>query len=106
MVPSRGRLRFKNILNFRLLAPASGLRGQLKQKVTFFLRKRIVVPSPATHIKLVAIALIALHHFSLLPSSSSIAFIIHYSMADTLFMPPLLPLPRRLASMTQGTTPV
>jgi hypothetical protein len=67
-----------------------------------FLRKRIVVPLPATHIKLVAIALIALHHFSLLPSSSSIAFIIHYSMADTLFMPPLLPLPRRLAPMTQG----
>jgi hypothetical protein len=49
----------------------------VKTESYLFLRKRIVVPSPATHIKLVTIAF-----------SSSIAFIIHCSMADTTFHAP------------------
>jgi hypothetical protein len=56
----------------RLLASTSGLRGQLKQKVIFFLGKRIILPLTATHIKLIAIVIIAFHYFSFLPSHLSL----------------------------------
>jgi hypothetical protein len=59
----------------------------VETKSYLFLGKRIVAPSPATHIKLVAIAL---HRFAL-AFSSSIAFIIHCSMADTTVHAPAAP---------------
>jgi hypothetical protein len=71
----------------------------------FFLGKRIIALSPATHIKLVAIALIALSHFSLLPSHLLLSSSFNVQWMTPLFMPPLLSLPRELAPMTQGTTP-
>jgi hypothetical protein len=70
-----------------------------------FLGKRIVAPSPATHIKLVSITLIALRHFSLLPSHLPLPSSFTAQWLTPLFMPPLLPLSRRLAPMTQGTIP-
>jgi hypothetical protein len=76
----------------RLLASASGLRGRLEWKVTFFLGERIIALSPTTHIKLVAIPLIALHHFLALAFSPSIAFIIHCSMVDTTIHVPAAPI--------------
>jgi hypothetical protein len=70
LVPSRGRHGFQNLLNFQL--PNSSHLRQIALAVEtesyIFLRKRIGTPSPATHIKLVAITLIALRHFSDLPS--------------------------------------
>jgi hypothetical protein len=74
-------------------------------KSYLFLKKQIVVPSPATHIKLVAIALIAFYRFSLLPSHIPLPSSFTAQWMTPLFMPLLPPLPRRLSPMTQGTTP-
>jgi hypothetical protein len=74
----------------RLLASASGLHGRLKQKVTFFLGKnhRPIACHPhkagrhCTH---------CTPSFLSLTFSSSIAFIIHCSMADTTVHAPAAP---------------
>jgi hypothetical protein len=67
----------------------------------FFLRKWIIVPSPATHIKLVVIALIAFCHFLLLPSHLSLPSPFTAQWLTPMSMTLLL---RRPAPMTQGTT--
>jgi hypothetical protein len=69
-----------------------------------FLGKRIVAQSSAAHINLVTIALIALCRFSLLPSHLPLPSSFTAQWLAPLFMPPLLPVPHRLAPMTQGTT--
>jgi hypothetical protein len=65
-VPSQGRRRLQNILNFQtfqLLDPVSELRGWLKQKDIFFLMKWIITLSPAAHIKLSVDECIQSHRF-------------------------------------------
>jgi hypothetical protein len=70
-----------------------------------FLGKRIIVPSLATHIKLVTIVLIAFCLFSLLPSHLPLPSPFTAQWLTPLFMTPLSPLFRRPTPMTRGTTP-
>jgi hypothetical protein len=77
----------------------------VETKSYIFLRKRNILLSPVSHTKLVAIVLIAFHHFSLLPSHIPLPSPFTDQWLTPLFIPPLLPLIRRPALMTQGMTP-
>jgi hypothetical protein len=97
----RSQFLLEDIVNFKIVwtsnSPTPRIRIRIalavETKGYLFLGKWIIAPSPATHIKLGAIVLIAFCCFCLLPSHLPLSSPFTISWLTPLFMPPLLLLP-------------
>jgi hypothetical protein len=98
--------------NFKIFWTSNSLTPHIRVRIVravetenyLFLGKRIIIPLPATHIKLVTIVLIAFRLFSLLPSHLSLSSPFITQWLTPLFMPLLPPLFRQPAPKTRGMT--
>jgi hypothetical protein len=99
----------EDVTDFKIFWTSNSLTSHIRVRIVRvvetesypFLGKWIILLLPATHIKLVTIALIAFHRFSLLPSHLPLPSPFTAQWLTPLFM---LPLVCRLVPMTQGTT--